>query len=299
MLEETHLRKIFHDETLQDHFMKSGYARMPMLDAAEVARMLAGVHALRPADRFAPNGVVHSYHCSFLDANFEYKRQAFNLIQQVFAPHISQVLNGYKILNSNFYVKPPGTGEFVIHQNWPAIADLTDTTVTVWCPLVDVVESNGALQVVEGSHKLLPHVEGPNGPGYFRDFGAALIRRYLKPIPMSAGEAIIFDDGLIHWSANNDSKIPRFAIQILCVPSDAQPVYFFFDPKNPERFELIAVDSEFFITANIGDLNKRQPHWRSLGFVENRNRYLTEREFASLLAKGGAIRQEIYGLACR
>jgi hypothetical protein len=271
-----------------------------MLDAAEMAGMLEGVRALRPADRFAPTGMVHSYHCSFLDANGQYKRQAFNLIQQIFAPHISQVLNGYEILNCNFYVKPPGTGEFVIHQNWPAIADLNDTTVTVWCPLVDVVESNGALQVVEGSHKLLPHVEGPNCPGYFRDFREALIRKYLKPIPMSAGEALIFDDGLIHWSAKNDSTAARFAIQILCVPSDAQPVYFFFDPKTPERFELIAVDSEFFINADITDLTKRQPHWRSLGFIENRNRYLTEREFASLLARGGEIRQETYfGLACR
>ncbi len=293
------MRKIFQDETLQESFIQTGYARMPMVDAAEVAEMLEGVRTLRPADRFAPAGNAHSYHCSFLDRNVEYKRQAFHLIQKAFEPHIRSVLSGYKILNSNFYVKPPGTGEFVIHQNWPAIADLNDTTVTVWCPLVDVVETNGALQVVEGSHKLLPHVEGPNCPAYFHDFRAELIRRYLKPIPMSAGEALIFDDGLIHWSANNDSKIARFAIQILCVPADAQPVYFFFDPKRPERFELIAVDSEFFITADISDLTKRQPHWRSLGFVDNRNRSLTEREFASLLAKGAHIRQEIYGLACR
>jgi hypothetical protein len=273
-----------------------------MLAAAEVAGMLASVAALRPADGFAPSGrggSLHGYHCSFLDTNVSYKRQAFNLIQEVFAPHISGVLSGYKILNSNFYVKPPGTGEFVIHQNWPAIVDLNDTTVTVWCPLVDVVESNGALQVVEGSHKLLPHVEGPNSPAYFRDFRDVLIRKYLKPIAMSAGEAMIFDDGLIHWSAKNDSTVARFAIQILCVPTDAQPVYFFLDPKAPERFELIAVDSEFFISAGISDLTKRQPHWRSLGFVENRNRYITEREFASLLAKGEEIRQEIYfGLAC-
>jgi hypothetical protein len=266
-----------------------------MLTAAEVADMLADVATLRPADGFAPIG----YHCSFLDTNVSYKREAFHLIQQVFAPHIGSVLNGYKILNSNFYVKPPGTGEFVIHQNWPAIADLNDTTVTLWCPLVDVVASNGALQVVEGSHKILPHVEGPNCPPYFRDFRAALIQKYLKPVPMRAGEAIIFDDGLIHWSANNDSTAARFAIQILCVPADAQPVFFFFDPKAPERFELIAADSEFWLATDVAGLTKRQPHWRSLGFVENRNRYLTEREFASLLARGAEIRQEIYfGVAC-
>jgi hypothetical protein len=57
VLEETHLRKIFQDETLQDRFIQTGYARIPMLAAAEVAETLAGVQALRPADRFAPSGV--------------------------------------------------------------------------------------------------------------------------------------------------------------------------------------------------------------------------------------------------
>lgn len=267
---------------------------MPMVDAAEVAEMLEGVRTLRPADRFAPAGNAHSYHCSFLDRNVEYKRQAFHLIQKAFEPHIRSVLSGYKILNSNFYVKPPGTGEFVIHQNWPAIADLNDTTVTVWCPLVDVVERNGALQVVEGSHKLLPHVEGPNCPAYFHDFRAELIRRYLKPIPMSAGEALIFDDGLIHWSANNDSPEPRIAIQILCVPKDAQPVYFYYDAAHPERFELIEVDSDFFVYSDVSDLMTRQPQWKSLGFVPNRNRFVDEEEFVELLAQGPEIRRQVY-----
>jgi hypothetical protein len=291
------MRQIFHDEGLQQQFIRSGYNRVPMLSAEEISYILARLATLRPDDGFAPtgrDGFTFRYHCSFLDTNVGYKRAAHQLIQSVFAPHAARYLNGYEILNCNFYVKPPHTGEFAIHQNWPAIADLNDTTVTIWCPLADVVETNGALQFVEGSHKILPHAEGPNSEGYFRNFREALIRKYLTPIPMSAGEALIFDDGLIHWSANNDSDAARIAIQILCVPTDAQPVFFFCDAKTPDRFELIAVDSEFFIGTNFTDLFTRRPEWKSMGFVQNRNRYPTEEEFAALLAQGDDIRRKIY-----
>ena len=292
------MRKIFLDDGLQDRFIDSGYVQVPMLSAAEVAQIHAGLATLKPADNFAPgendDAFGRKYHCSFLDKSKEYKKQTHELIKGIFAPHIDQYLNGYQILNCNFYVKPAGTGEFVIHQNWPAIADLNDTTVTVWCPLVDVIESNGTLQFVEGSHKILPHVEGPACPGFFDKIRKELIEKYLKPNPMSAGEALIFDDGLIHWSANNDSPEPRIAIQILCVPKDAQPVYFYYDAAHPERFELIEVDSDFFVYSDVSDLMTRQPQWKSLGFVPNRNRFVDEEEFVELLAQGPEIRRQVY-----
>ena len=294
------MRKIFNDDSLQDSFLHAGYVQVPMLPPEDVAYILSRLSSLRPDDGFTPaaaNEWDRTYHCSFLDTSVEYKRRTHELIKSIFTPYIAEYLHGYEVLNCNFYVKPPGTGTFAIHQNWPALADLNDTTVTVWCPLVDVVASNGALQFVEGSHKILPHVEGPNSPAYFSNFRPELIKKYLKPHPMSAGEALIFDDGLIHWSANNDSVEARIAIQILCVPADAQPVYLFEDPAHPERLEIIEVDSDFFVTSQVGDLMVRQPHWKHLGYKDNKNRQITEAEFAELLARGDEIRQEVYATA--
>jgi len=292
------MRKILFDDALQSRFIDKGYVQVPMLSSDEVQLILDRLPALRPADNYAPTGegdeFGRKYHCSFLDKSVNYKRETHELIKGIFKDHIDKYLNGYEILNCNFYVKPAGTGEFVIHQNWPAIADLNDTTCTVWCPLVDVVKTNGTLQFVEGSHKIVPHVEGPMNPGFFDKIRPQLIEKYLKPNPMVAGEALIFDDGLIHWSANNDSPEPRIAIQILCVPKDAQPVYFFFDKNHPERFELIAVDSDFYVETDVQDLMTRQPQWKSLGFVPNNNRYVTEEEFVDLLKNGSALREQAY-----
>lgn len=290
------MRRIFRDHNLQQSYDPTGYATVDMLSPAQVQEILAELANLRPDDNFSPlhhRGTGYTYHCSFIDKNRLYRRQVHSLITKFFAPHIEKCLEGFRILNGNFYVKPPHSGEFVVHQNWPAISDIDDTTVTVWCPLVDVVEKNGALQVVAGSHKLLPHVETLTTPAYFKDFLPAVIEKYLKPVPMKAGEGIVFDDGLIHWSANNDSDLPRVAIQILCIPIDSQPAYWFFDEAHPDRFELIEADTEFFLTNDIQDLRTRQAHWKSLGFAPNRNRRLTENEFDALLKDGDRIRREL------
>jgi len=291
------MREIFHEQSLQTQFMRSGYVRVPMLAPEDTANILQELATLKPDDNFAPQGhggFDHKFHCSFLDRNVEYKRRAFDLIKSSFEAHIARYLNGYRILSCNFYVKPPGTGTFVIHQNWPTIPNINDTTVTVWCPLQDVVETNGAIQFVPGSHKILPYVEGPACPGYFNNFRQTLIDKYLKPNEMSSGEAMIFDDGLIHWSANNDSDKPRIAIQIACVPADCTPTFHFFDSRHPERFELIEADTDFYLDSDIVDLTRRQPHWKSLGFVENRNRFIDEAEFVALLEQGPALREKIY-----
>jgi len=71
------------------------------------------------------------------------------------------------------------------------------------------------------------------------------------------------------WSANNDSDKARVAIQIACVPAEVQPVFFFFDPRQLDRFELAEAGQEFYLAPDISDLTQRQPHWRSLGFVNS------------------------------
>ena len=290
------MRRLFADPALQEQFLPSGYVQVPLLSSKEVSDLLKGIGRLRPDDNFNPQAGEEyraSYHCSFIDTNLDYRRQAFALMKEVFEPHLKRYMPDFEIISANFYVKPPHAGKFTIHQNWPVL-DLEDTTVTLWCPLQNVDVRNGAIHVVPGSHKILPHVEGVLCPPYFKAFEEALIAKYLRPLPMQAGEGLIFDDGLIHWSPTNQSEEPRIAVQILCVPGDVTPFLYFFDRGHPERFEKIEVSPEFFFSHTVTDLAARQPHWKSLGCVKNRNRYINEQEFVDLLKKGNEIRRKIY-----
>lgn len=285
------MRQVLVDETLQAEFASKGYVKVPWLSPQELESLLAGFAELRPDDEFVPDRPYATYHCSFLDTSIEYKRQAHDLVAKAFAPHFVRYLADFRMLNANFYVKPPGTGEFSVHQNWPALADLNDTSVTVWCPLADVVRENGAIQVVAGSHKITPHVEAPRSPAYFEAFNDVLIAEHLKPVPMKAGEAIIFDDSLIHWSSRNESDEPRVAIQAMCIPTTATPA--FFAKHSEHEFELVEADRDFFIEQGPADLQVRQPHWRSLGFIDNLNRPVSLEDFGRLLADGDRTRSEL------
>jgi hypothetical protein len=230
-----------------------------------------------------------TYHCSFLDKNRSYRRAAFDLISSVFGSHISRLLNDYVILQCNFYVKPPGRGAFNLHQNWPATADLNETTVSIWSPLVDVTHENGAIGVVPGTHKIVPHVQGPKTASYFAGLETEMVARgMVETLQLRVGEAVIFDDGLIHGSPPNLTNEARYAVQLICAPADAVPAYY--REAGDGVFELVHADAEFWLTNDAEDLLQRPPNWRSLGFVRSQNRQLTLEEIARRIEEGDTVR---------
>ncbi len=289
------MRRIFHSEEHEQTFSEQGFIKVPWLSKKEVAELLEKTQALNPADNFNPDNSTGSnqstYHCTFLDNNTIYKRAANELIKKVFEPYIDKLVKDYAILTSNFYVKPPNKGTFEIHQNWPTTANLKETTLTFWIPLVDTYAENGALQVVPGSHKIVPDIASTSVPPFFKSFEEALINKYLQPIPMKAGECIAFCDSLIHWSALNTSDSHRYAIQIATIPKESTPALHYFDPQN--GFELVEVDYNFFIENSIEAIIQRPLQLKSLGFIPNNNKAITEEEFAKKLRNGNEIRRNL------
>lgn len=282
------------DEALLE---ERGYITRRLLTTEAAGALLAEVAALEPADGFAPDGTGpnrSAYHCTFLDTNAAYKRQANELIRRTFQPLIDEVLVDFEILTSNLYVKPPGTGVFEIHQNWPTTPDISDTTVTIWCPLIDTSRANGTIEVVPGSHKILPDVAAVGAEKYFEDFNEELIEEWLQPIDLLAGEAVIFDDSLLHWSRTNSSDAPRWAIQIEAVPCEAVTVMPYFDGESdPPRFEFYEVDHQFFVENGIEAVRSRPPGRPLVATVDYANRRITPSEFRRLMDAGPTTRRQL------
>lgn len=292
------MRQVLHDLDLQAELLDVGYVRVPMLDAVEVADLGAELDRLQPDDGFEPDGTGlnrSTYHCTFLDTNTEYKRAVQQLLDRVFQPKIEQLAVDYRILTGNFYVKMPGKGRFQIHQNWPTTEDLSLTTLTIWCPLTDAEDVNGTLRVVPGSHKILPEIATPSRPPFFAGFEEELIEHHLIPISVRAGEALVFDDSLVHWSAENRSTTPRRAVQIETVPIEITPVLYHLDDSGDvPRWEIFEVDGDFFVEHSIDQVIGRPTDLTSIGWAEYANRELTEAEFSALIANGRDIRADVY-----
>jgi len=295
------MRKIFRDETHQEEFKKKGYVKVNFLNNEMIADILKKVQDMRPNDQFDPDGKGigrTTYHCTFLDDSAQYKKKVSQLIDSMFIEIMDRYLVDFKILTSNFYVKPPGKGTINIHQNWPAIEDINETTLTLWTPLVDVDHHNGALQLVAGSHKIVPDIAAATVPMFFQNFEDALLNKYLKTIPMKAGEGLIFDDSLIHYSGPNYSEMTRYAIQIETMPKECTPVVYYCDQAaGGHQFEIFEVDSDFFVNNSLVNLLQRPSHLKSLGFSENRNQLLSEEQFLEKMKQGDETREKIYNAA--
>lgn len=270
-----------------------------MLCSEEVEEFLQQYEKLRPADGFAPDGtgrIRSTYHCTFLDEDSGYKRAANDLIRSFFQPRIDGHVIDYRVLTSNLYVKPPGRGRFELHQNWPTVADLSEITLTAWCPLVEVSGHNGGIQIVPRSHKIVPDVASPTVPPFFAEIEDLLVEEYLRPVPMKAGDCLIFDDSLIHWSDENRSDAPRIAVQIETVPVESSPVLWYCEAggRAPD-WELLEVSDDWFIQHSVFDAIARPQGLPMVGREPNVNRVLSPEEFRQALHRGPHIDQDRYG----
>jgi hypothetical protein len=163
-------RPIFFDPDLEASFMARGCAQTPLMSAPQMDDLVSAYAAMRPADGFDPRTNqanpfnASSYHCTFLDTNIGYKRQVQALIERVCLPAISRLVDDYKVLTANIYVKPPGAGLFQIHQNWPTCRNFDETSITVWIPLQDVGQpQDRARYRIDALRAVLSRVRGGAG----------------------------------------------------------------------------------------------------------------------------------------
>ncbi len=291
------MKKIFNDPQQNSQYINEGYVICDLLSPEEVQSTLSELTALRPDDKFAPIDRASSYHCTFLDTNEDYKRSVNSLIQKILNPYLEKILNEYVIWGANLYVKPSGTGKFEMHQNWMHVSNEKEqTSLTIWCPLVNTSTDNGTIQLVPKSHKIVPDIATANVPCYFSEIEDFILSDYLQPIPLKAGQCVIFEDGVIHFSDVNLASTPRYALQILVGHKEVKPVYYYFDEKNPEKgFEVFELETDFWVTSSYHTFRDKPKNQKSVGFVENINKQLNREDFIKAMENGAVRRKEIYG----
>lgn len=125
----------------------------------------------------------------------------------------------YKLLNNQYFCKPPHYKETSAHQD-NAYFESDDEIFTFWIPLQDVDIENSCMFYVPGSHKegLLEHKPiGTNVRTRTGKTGVSLYSDVYKnedyvSIPMNAGDILVHDKNTMHFSSPNLSDDYRIAI---------------------------------------------------------------------------------------
>lgn len=230
---------VFKDSALESEFQEKGYAVIPFLSAEEIDFLKAmffetinqsGGPKIGPNVDFQTQSEI-SYDFTFIDNNIEYKQKVFDIITSTFNNKANNYLLNYKPIIANYIRKKEGGGEVPMHQNWAFVDEEKYTSVSIWVPLVDSNEENGTLQMVEGSHKRFGRYRGPMVPWELRDLKAQIISHHLTPMNVKAGQAVILDDSIVHYSDINKTQGLRLAIQLIMIPEAANSIHYHLDKE--------------------------------------------------------------------
>lgn len=109
-------------------------------------------------------------------------------------------------------LKLPGGSPYPWHQDWSCCWRAhTDELATCFVYLDSADAENGCLQVVPGSHRDRA-IYSFRGGGHFEVDPSCIDPASVVPVPLAAGDMIVFDPYLLHYSDLNRSDSPRRAI---------------------------------------------------------------------------------------
>jgi ectoine hydroxylase-related dioxygenase (phytanoyl-CoA dioxygenase family) len=267
-------RKMFTDEAQQREFDRKGYVIVDLLDSEGVKNFVALNNELNNI-KDTKNTYENTYELSFFERDIASKKKKFDAFYGFLKNSIDKYLIDYKPIIINLFSKEPESGEVPVHQNWTFVDEKKYTSVSVWCPLQDVSRRNGTLEVVPGTHKVIADVRGPGVTWVFENLVNVMIEKHMEPFIIKAGQAAIIDDSVIHFSADNHTKDPRIAVQLIMKPAEAQTIHYSAIGAQPGKVDVYEVEDDFFFDF---DMREKPKNGKLVDSIDYQPNQLTESE---------------------
>ncbi len=253
------MRKIFLDEQEEKEITQKGFLIKPLLSKEDVNKCL---DIFRESDK---NINDEKYNTLEVD-DYESRLKVHNEIKSVYKDQITKQLNGYRHLGYNFAAKKAYSKEhFPMHVDNNHCSREMYRGLNVWIPLVDVNKNNGGLYIVPKTHNLPYTLNGIGMPFHFKRYKRYFLHK-AHFVEMKAGDALMFDDRVVHGSLSNNTDEDRIAIITALIPEDAQfLLYMNYKGLQSNEMELFKANEDIFHRLKIGERPEGQ---ESLGFFK-------------------------------
>jgi hypothetical protein len=258
------MMRVFRDENHQSDFEKNGFVILPFYNADEIIELETLYHRLHPKDE-------KGFFPSTFSKDKNYRYEADHDIKRIGNRSIELYCTNIKVVCGSFIVKSPGPESgMCIHQDMSLVDESRFTGINIWVPLVDLTIENGALFVLPGSHRIFPTYRGSSIPEFFAPVMDDMID-YLQPVLIKAGEAVFFDQSIIHFSPPNYSDKIRIVTNTYFTHKEtAYRTYYWNKEEHGEnKLEVFAQD-DYFMTnfEQFGENIRDRPKvGESLGLV--------------------------------
>ena len=219
--------------------------------------------------------------------SLEYRLKASETIKQIALPHLEQYLINYKVYMGSFIVKHADkNSELGVHQDMTLVDESEFMGINIWSPLCDTTPENGTLYLIPKSHRIFPTYRNATIQNIYDKY-YDVIKKYMQPVYLKAGEAILFDNSLLHFSPINKSNEIRIATNVFITHKDATITICYNDTKE-NKIELFEEKDDFFTTYqqfSNGENMLRPKIGKSLGFRDYNFPVLTPQVLEKLYGK--------------
>jgi hypothetical protein len=268
------------EELNQRELVERGYTTTQLLTGEEAAALWRELQALKQEAGFGVTDGTGSrlkHHASFMDADQTYRRQSSALIERWIGSRMAKVIPDLVFATGSFHIKGPHSGTVGLHRDWTLTEDPAQLSYNAWLSLVDVDENNGALRVVPHSHDVTVQLSTAKVRPYYASYVDA-VESIAVPVPVKAGEAIVYNSRLLHWSAENQSADVRPAVGIGLIPAGTRPA-FYKAKDDGSSYVVYDMSGGEFLRHSPADLYAGRISAPVLKEVDHRNEALDLKEF--------------------
>lgn len=237
------MNKIFVNQELQDEFDLKGYVIIPFLDSTAINLLSKKYTELQHLHK-----VIAPVHSTCDTNNKDLIVLTDKFIKSTCKTSTTKFFGNSNVYLSNFLVKEPGSDSGISpHADWSFVDERKFSSANIWCPLIDVNESNGCLKVLEGSHNFINTIRAsPDTPNVYNNV-MELVEENMKSLPVKAGEAIVYNHALLHSSPSNLSSQVRVALVLGIIPKDAELYFYYYEKiEDKRKINQYKVNSEWY-----------------------------------------------------
>lgn len=251
--------KILVRPDLNETLFEQGYVVVEFCDPQKIVDTFNLIEQQNSEIAFATNNnknIDVTFHCTYLDHNKQYKKLVWDHLSALIKPFLTANFFDYKIIQANLFNKAPGTGFISPHQNLTTVDEEKYTSVSIWVPIQNTTTQNGTLHFAPKSHRKFEKYRNSNIHWAPMDASSKIDDYQMVPVNLNLGQALIFDDSIVHASPINQSTNSRYVFHYLAIPQVANPV---FCKRTNTEVSLIKVDDLFWQTYTPGDTEPVEP----------------------------------------
>jgi hypothetical protein len=273
---------IFIDPQHQRDFDTKGFVKIPFLDGKQLQyldELFDELHPVLPESGF----ISGSYF-----SDLAYKQKASDEILKTFTPSYERIFKNYTAFGGSYLFKiPSDNSDLVLHQDWTIVDESKAVAINCWVPLCDTDINNGTLMVLPGAHNRNFQVHRAPTLNFFFTGNEDVIMKHLVPMNAKAGEAVILNQSLVHYSPPNRSGKIRKAITA-GVKTKGFPMRFFYKNQHADSdtLEVYDMDENFLIMFNdfAKDIFTAPKHGKLSGTINYKLPQPSRKELENLIA---------------